>query len=339
MVLVTGASGFLGQHLVAFLSRRGKAVRALYNGTAPDEVLKKLSGVEWQKCDLLDVYAVEEAMRGIEEVYHCAAIVSFHPSEKVKMVHFNVEGTTNIVNEALEQNIRKLVFVSSVAALGRSEAAQKEVAEEAQWDESKYNSAYGLSKHLSEMEVWRGMAEGLDAVVVNPGIILGAPFSNAINSGKDFWDTGSARLMKVVDSEFPFYTQGVNAWVDVEDVVNAMTGLMDSQVSGERFVISAGNFSYREIFTEMAKALNKKAPSIKAGTTLTELVWRWSMLRSVLFRKTVTITKETAKTSQKKVYYNNGKLVQFLPDFTYTPIKETIDKMAHRYGIDKAGRN
>jgi nucleoside-diphosphate-sugar epimerase len=189
------------------------------------------------------------------------------------------------------------------------------------------------------MEVWRGMAEGLDAVVVNPGIILGAPFSNAINSGKDFWDTGSARLMKVVDSEFPFYTQGVNAWVDVEDVVNAMTGLMDSQVSGERFVISAGNFSYREIFTEMAKALNKKAPSIKAGTTLTELVWRWSMLRSVLFRKTVTITKETAKTSQKKVYYNNGKLVQFLPDFTYTPIKETIDKMAHRYGIDKAGRN
>jgi hypothetical protein len=104
-------------------------------------------------------------------------------------------------------------------------------------------------------------------------------------------------------------------------------------------VISAGNFSYREIFTEMAKALNKKAPSIKAGTTLTELVWRWSMLRSVLFRKTVTITKETAKTSQKKVYYNNGKLVQFLPDFTYTPIKETIDKMAHIYSINRAGRN
>lgn len=339
MVLVTGASGFLGQHLVAFLSRQGKPVRALYQSTRPGKALTQLNGVNWEKCDLLDVHAVEEAMQGVDEIYHCAAIVSFHPSLKAQMFHFNLEGTTNIVNEALEQNIRKLVFVSSVAALGKSEKDDGEVTEEAQWDESKYSSAYGLSKHLSEMEVWRGMAEGLEAVVVNPGIILGAPFASGNNSGKDFWDAGSARLMKVVDSEFPFYTQGINGWVDVEDVVKAMVDLMDSKVSGERFVLSAGNFSYRQIFTEMAQALNKKAPSIKAGTTLTELVWRWSMLRSALFRKTVTITKETAKSSQKKVYYNNKKLLQFLPDFRYTPIKETITKMADEYTIDKAARN
>jgi nucleoside-diphosphate-sugar epimerase len=339
MVLVTGASGFLGQHLVAFLSRQGKTVRALYQSTVPGQSLKQLNGVSWEKCDLLDVYAVELAMQGVEQVYHCAAIVSFHPSLRERMVHFNIEGTTNIVNEALEQNIRKLVFVSSVAALGRSETEEREVTEEEQWEESRYNSAYGLSKHISEMEVWRGMAEGLEAVVVNPGIILGAPFAKGNSSGKDFWDEGSARLMKVVDSEFPFYTQGINAWVDVEDVVKAMVGLMDSSVSGERFVLSAGNFSYKDIFTEMAAALNKKPPSVKAGRTLTELVWRWSMLRSAVFRKTVTVTKETAQTSQRKVYYNNKKLLQFLPEFRYTSIRETIVKMAREYHADKVVKN
>ena len=163
------------------------------------------------QCDLLDIYEVEEAMQGITDVYHCAAIVSFQPADKEKMLHFNVESTANIVNEALEQDIRKLVFVSSVAALGRSEVT-KEITEEEQWEESKYNSRYGLSKHMAEMEVWRGIGEGLNAVIVNPGIIL----------GEGNWDEGSARLMKVVYKEFPFYTQGINGWVDVKDVVKAM---------------------------------------------------------------------------------------------------------------------
>ncbi|HRO41609.1 MAG TPA: NAD-dependent epimerase/dehydratase family protein [Flavipsychrobacter sp.] len=321
MILVTGASGFLGQHLVELLSRQGKKVRALYNRNQPSESLQQLPHISWQQCDLLDVYDVEEAMQGIAKVYHCAAVVSFHPREKEKMLHFNLESTANIVNEALLQNIQKLVFVSSIAALGRSEEGNKEITEEEQWEESKYNSRYGLSKHLAELEIWRAAGEGLNVVIVNPGIIL----------GEGNWNEGSARLMKVVNNEFPFYTEGINAWVDVKDVVNIMTLLMESNIQNERFILSAGNFSYKEVFTEMANALGKKPPHIKAGKLLTSLVWRWSMIKSNLFGETATITKETASTAQKKAFYNNGKLSEFLPHFQYASLQTTIRRMAKRF--------
>jgi dihydroflavonol-4-reductase len=327
LVLVTGASGFVGGHLVKYLSGKGKQVRALYNSTNPKQSLRELPGVEWVQCDLLDVYQVEEVMQGIKDLYHCAAVVSFHPDEKEKMLHFNVESTTNVVNEALVQGVRKIVFVSSVAALGRSEA-KKEITEEEQWEESRYGSQYGMSKHLAELEVWRGMGEGLEGVIVNPGIIL----------GEGNWDEGSARLMKVVDKEFPFYTKGVNAWVDVMDVVKAMVQLMESDVNGERFILSAGNYSYKEIFTMMAANLDKKPPHIKAGTILTALVWRWSILKSKVFGETATITKETARTSQQQYLYNQEKLLKFLPDFRYTDMEATIIRMAKAFKAEREKR-
>lgn len=323
LVLVTGASGFLGRHLVGYLSEKGKRIRALYHKNPPGKDALNLPGVSWMQCNLLDIAAVEEALEGVQEVYHCAAIVSFHPSQKEKLVQFNVESTANVINEALEKNIRKLVFISSVAALGRSED-RKEVTEGAVWEESKYNSRYGLSKYFSEMEVWRGAAEGLNMVILNPGIILGEP----LTGGKDGWDDGSARLMKVVHQEFPFYSQGINAWVDVKDVACAAVRLMESDISSERFILSAGNFSYREIFSEMAHALQKKPPFIKAGKVLTGLVWRWSLIRSFIFKRNATITRETATTAQKKVFYNSDKLKFFLKDFEYTDLKTTISRMA-----------
>jgi nucleoside-diphosphate-sugar epimerase len=326
-VLVTGASGFLGRHLVQFLSRQGHVVRALYNQTPPSKDLLALPGLTWMQCDLLDIFDVEEAMKGITHIYHCAAIVSFHPAEKQKMLHFNVESTVNVVNEALLHNVRKLLFVSSIAALGRSETS-KEISEEEQWEESRYNSRYGLSKHLAELEVWRGAGEGLKAVIINPGIILGA----------GNWDEGSARLIKIVDKEFPFYTRGVNAWVDVRDVVQVMTRLMDSEIKDERIIVSAGNYSYKEIFTRMALALGRKPPHIKAGPLLTGLVWRWSLFRSRLFGETATITRETANTSQKQSFYKNTKLLDLLPQFNYRNMEDTIAHMALMYQNDKEGR-
>lgn len=320
LILVTGASGFLGRHLVRYLSKQGKTVRALYNSTHPDEEMCALPGVTWQQCDLLDIFAVEEVMKDVSQLYHCAAIVSFHPAHKERMIHFNVEGTTNIVNEAILQGVGKLLYVSSVAALGRSEG-KKEITEEEQWEESKYNSTYGLSKHLGEMEVWRASGEGIKGVVVNPGIIL----------GEGNWDEGSSRLMKVVHREFPFYTSGINAWVDVQDVVRAMVELMDSEVEGERFILSAGNFSYKQIFTQMAKALGKRPPSVKAGGFLTALVWRWSLLKATIFGETATITRETARSSQKQSFYRTDKLFKFLPGFRYTEVSITIGRMAKAY--------
>lgn len=280
-----------------------------------------LPNVSWERYDLLDIYDVESAMQGVSDIYHCAAIVSFHPKDKAQMLHFNVEATANIVNQAIEQGVRKLAYISSIASLGRSEG-KKEITEEEQWEESKYNSVYSYSKHSAELEVWRGHAEGVETVIVNPGVILGESHK---------WDDGSARLMKVAYKEFPFYTEGINGWVDVQDVADIAYQLMQSDVSGERFILCEGNHSYKEVFTLMANALGKKPPHIKAASWMTELVWRWEMLKHRITGKDITITKETARTAQKQNFYNNSKLFDYLPQFSYTPLADTIQRMANSF--------
>ncbi len=318
--LITGASGFLGQHLVRHLSAQGQIVRALYNSHPPSDELKQLPGVSWVQCDLLDVFAAEEAMRGITNVYHCAAIVSFDPSQRAKMLHFNPESTANLVNQAVAQGIEKLVHVSSIAALGRNGDAKKEIDEEREWEDSKYNSAYALSKFLAEMEVWRGIGEGLNAAIVNPGIILGA------TTGHDL----SAGLMKMVNREFPFYSKGVTSWVDANDVVKAMVMLMNSETEAERYIVSSGNFSYKEIFAEMAKALGKKQPRFAANSLMTGIGWRVSaLLRSIGINSL--ITRETASNANALSYYNNQKLFSVFPEFSYTPLPQTIAVMARSF--------
>ena len=320
MVLVTGASGFLGQHLVRQLAAQNVPIRALYHNSKPNEALRQLPNVTWVQCDLLDVLAVAEVFKGIEEVYHCAAKVSFETADKYLIQKVNADSTANVVNAALDAPIRKLLFVSSIATLGRGNL-EKPLTENDFWEESKNNTAYARSKYLSEMEVWRAMAEGLNAVIVNPAVILGA----------GNWEQGSARLMKVVDNEFPFYTEGVNGWVDVKDVVKAMIVLMKSDICEERFILCEGNHSYKEIFTLMANALGKKPPHIKAPKWATGLLWRWNALRKFFTGKSATVTKETTRTAQVKCYYNNEKLLKALPEFSYTPISETIRGMAKMY--------
>lgn len=325
MILVTGASGFLGQHLITSLTSKGKKVRALYYNHPPKDHLLHLPNVTWMQCNLLDIFEVEDAMNDIEEVYHCAAIVSFETADKDYILHFNVEATANIVNEALERNIRKMVHVSSIASLGRSEG-EKPITEAEEWEESKYNSLYSQSKYLAETEVWRGIGEGLNAVIINPAIIL----------GEGNWNEGSARLMKVVHGEFPFYTKGVNGWVDVTDVVKAMIMLMESEINNERFIVSAGNYTYQDIFTKMARALGKKPPQIPAGKLLSGLVWRWNAVKKLLWGAKSSVTKETSVTAQKRSYYNNEKLLKSLPGFYYQPIDYTINRMAERFLKDYA---
>lgn len=329
MILVTGASGFIGQHLVRYLSSKGESVRALFNRNPPSQELKDLPNVDWYKYDLLDIYDVAEAMYEVEEVYHCAARVSFDPAHREEMMHFNVESTANIVNQALEQGIRKLIYVSSIASLGRATEEGIEITEDVEWEESKHNSIYSQSKYLAEMEVWRAIAEGLNAAIVNPAPVL----------GEGNWEEGSARLMKVVYSEFPFYTEGLTAWVDVHDVVLAMCSLMKSEVSAERFILSTGNYSYKEVFSLMAKSLGRKPPHIRASPFMSGLVWRYNALKNALTGKTVTVTKETAATAQRKNYYSNAKFLQFFPGFAYTPLSQTIERMAAAFLKDLPKRD
>jgi nucleoside-diphosphate-sugar epimerase len=204
--------------------------------------------------------------------------------------------------------------------LGRSGAIQKEITEDEEWGESGYNSAYGISKYMAETEVWRGIGEGLNAVIMNPGIIL----------GEGDFNEGSAELMKVAFSEFPFYTKGCNGWADVKDVANLLQALMDSDLEAERYIVSSGNYTYQQIFTLMAQALGKKPPHIYANSFITSLIWRWGKLQS-LFGKRPLITKETATNAHSISQYSNKKLLAALPSFTYTSIEETIQRMAKAY--------
>lgn len=322
MILVTGGSGFLGQHLVRHLSAQGQHIRALYNSHAPKE---KLPNVEWMRCDLLDIFEVEEALADVTHIYHCAAMVTFDPRRRNEMLHFNPESTANIVNQALVQGIEKMVYVSSVAALGRNGENTKEITEEEEWGESKYNSAYGLSKYLAETEVWRGIGEGLNAVIINPGIILGA----------GDWSTGSAQLIKLAEREFPFYTSGINGWVEVADVVKIMVMLMDADIESERFIVSAGNYSFREVFDMMAKELGKKPPRYRANGLMTGIIWRLTTLQNRLFGTKMLITRETANNAQGHSVYNNQKLLKVFPSFAYTPLGESINSMARSFLASK----
>ncbi len=321
MILITGASGFLGQHLVKHIAADGKPARALYYAHAPAADIANQPGIEWMKADLLDVYDVEAAMQGVTEIYHCAAIVSFDPGRRNEMLHFNPESTANIVNQALIQDVRKMVYISSIAALGRTGENTKTISEDAEWGESRYNSAYGISKYIAEMEVWRGIGEGLNAVIVNPGIILGA------SNGRDL----SSRLMHMAYREFPFYSNGVTSWVYAGDVVKIITRLMESDISGERFIVSEGNTSYKDIFTMMAAALNKKAPRYYAGSFLTELAWRASTLAGWLTGKQSLITRETVNNANSICLYENNKLLNALQGFSYTPVKDAVNVMAQSF--------
>jgi nucleoside-diphosphate-sugar epimerase len=226
-----------------------------------------------------------------------------------------VEGTINVVNACIEVGVKKLLHVSSVAALGRIRNGQT-VTEKMNWTPETSNSIYGKSKYLGELEVWRGLAEGLPTIIVNPSIILGA----------DNWETGSTALFKTVYNEFKWYTEGVSGFVDVKDVAQAMILLMNSDISGQRFILNSECLSYKELFSSIAEGFGKKPPQKKVTPFLAEIVWRMEALKSLFSGKKHLLTKETARTAQTKIYYDNSKILTALPGFAFTKIADTIER-------------
>jgi dihydroflavonol-4-reductase len=311
MILVTGGAGLLGTELITQLLAQGKQVRAIYNKTPLPEFNNEQT--EQLQCNILDVIGLEEAMKDVEQVYHCAAIVSFNPKRKQEMYKINIEGTANVVNAALDAGIKKMVYISSVAALGRIRENET-VNETMNWTEQTSNSAYGQSKYMAEMQVWRGIGEGLNALIVNPVIIL----------GPGDWNSGSSKIFKSIYDEFPWYANGSSGFVDVRDVAKAMIELMNSDVTAERFIISAENRSYADVFNMIANAFGKKRPYRQVTPTLAKIVWRLEAIKSFFTGKDPLITKETAATALAQVKFDNSKLKRFLPGFTYHSIEDTI---------------
>jgi dihydroflavonol-4-reductase len=311
MILVTGGAGLVGKELIIQLLQSGKQVRAIYNKTILADFQNE--NLQQMQCDILDVIGLEEAMKDVEQVYHCAAIITFNPRRKQEMFKINIEGTANVVNAALDAGIKKMVYVSSVAALGRIRE-DGPINETMNWTEETSNSAYGQSKYLAEMQVWRGIGEGLEAVIVNPVIVLGA----------GDWNAGSSQIFKNVYTEFPWYTNGSTGFVDVRDVAKAMIELMNSDVVAERFILSAENRTYADVFNLIAKAFGKKPPHKQVTSVIAKIVWRLERIRSLFTGKEPLITKETTATALAKANFDNSKLKKFLPHFEYRKIEDTI---------------
>jgi dihydroflavonol-4-reductase len=326
-ILITGGTGFLGSYIIKELVQKGYSVRAIRRGNNPDKHREPswidrsiLDKVEWVEGDILDVISLEEAMEGVDTVIHAAAIVSFIKKDRKQMYQVNVSGTANVVNMALEKNVRRLVHISSVAALGRT-ATGGHVNEEKKWEESKVNTHYARSKYKAELEVWRGMAEGLEAVILNPSTIL----------GYGDWHAGSCAIFRSVYDEFKWYTTGINGFVDVEDVAKVTVLMMESGITEQRYTVNGDNWQFRKLMDTMAENFGTRKPYRKATPFLLSLAWRLEKFKSLFSGKRPTLTKESAKVAHSKTLFDNDKILKALPGFSFTPLEESIAKACKKY--------
>ena len=331
MDFITGATGLLGSQVLIDLLKQGRNVRVLLRSSSSRELilyrLKQfnieeryaLSLIEWIEGDLCDVALLYDATIGIECIFHCAGYVSFAPKDTPVMKEVNYIGTKHLVNAALENGVKKFGYISSIATLGRVDEGGV-VTEETKWEPENKNSEYAKSKYKGELEVWRGIAEGLDAIIVNPSIIL----------GEGNWDKGSSALFNTVYKGNKFYTLGINGFVDVQDVSNAFVKLMESEIKNERFVISGANVCYMDLFDMMAASMNVKAPSKLATPLMSGIAWRIFAALSFFTRKTPLITRATARTANSKYLYSSAKLENAI-DFKFTPIEDTIKRVGEAY--------
>ena len=322
MVLVTGGTGFLGAYIISELIGNGYAVRAIHrNGPIPfflpDDIREK---VEWVYCDIRDPLGLEDAMAGVDAVIHAAAKVSFVKKDRRELFSVNIDGTAHVVNAALACHVPRFVHVSSVSALGRTKSGE-EVTEEKSWEDTKYNTNYAISKFYGEMEVWRGIGEGLRGVIVNPSTIL----------GYGDWNHGSCGLFRNAWREFPWYTGGINGFVDVTDTAKAIVRLLATNISGQRFILNGDNWSFRHLFTTIAGEFGKRPPSREATPFLAGIAWRVEKVKSLLNGKPSLLTKESARVAASRTFFDNSKILRQLPDFRFTPLEETIRAACQAY--------
>lgn len=308
MVLVSGGTGLVGAHLLLHLIENGDTVRAIYRNITSIQKTKALflrykkeslfEKIEWIQADITDVPSLEMAFENVKYVYHCAALISFDPKDEDLLRKINIEGTANIVNFCVAKTVKKLCYISSIAALGDLKENEKIITEEAEWNPEKQHSDYAISKYGAEMEIWRGQQEGLDTVIVNPGIII----------GPGFLEQGSGILFKKVANGLPFYTKGVTGFIAVPDVVQITIQLMKNEYSNERFNLIAENLIFRDLLNAIADSLNVKRPYIHANPLLMNLSYKIDWFVSNVFGRKRKLDRATARASYSKNWYSNEKI-------------------------------
>ncbi|MEO6282624.1 MAG: NAD-dependent epimerase/dehydratase family protein [Dyadobacter sp.] len=323
-VLITGATGLVGSAVAKKFISENHEVFTLFRTGSDRSLLNGITDrVQWVEGDILDLSLLEKAIDGMDVVIHTAAVVSFVPRDRKMMYKVNVEGTANVVNVCLKHKTVKLCHVSSIAAIGRPDSrkvlpGQDTVLDESQrWEDSPENSEYAKTKHLAELEVWRGVAEGLNAVIVNPTLIL----------GEGDWTKSSTQIFHYVYREKPFYTEGLANYVDVLDVAEIVSRLVHSDISGERYLLNAGSISYHNLFNAIADAMHKKRPHFKVKPWVAGIIWRVEAVRTFLLGTKPLITRETAQSAARRIRYDNAKIKNAL-GFNFQPVEKTVTRVS-----------
>ncbi len=330
MVLVTGGTGLIGSHLLLHLLENGESVRAIYRSEEHLHKTKSLfdyyskselfSKIDWVQADILDIPSLEIAFQNIDSVYHCAGFISFDPKDENLLRKINIEGTANIVNFCIDKKVKKLCHVSSIAALGdltkfkNNNSTPIYIKEETEWNPEKLHSDYALSKYGAEMEVWRGQQEGVNVVIVNPGVVF----------GPRFWSQGSGAFFTTVKSGIPFYTNGSTGYVAVTDVVKIMHQLMVSDCSNERFIVVSENISYKNMVDMIAQKIKAPKPKMEAKAWLLALAWRLDGAFSSLFQTKRKITRQGSHSLLNADLISNEKIKSQL-NYSFEGISNYLD--------------
>lgn len=330
MILVTGGTGLVGSHLLFHLAEHNLPIRAIHRpGSRLEQVEKVFSyyseqagtlfrQIEWVEADITDIPALEMAFDGIDQVYHSAAMISFDPKDYDTLMKVNGEGTANIVNLCISNKVKKLCYVSSTATIGQSNDG--EMANEESVFSEQHANVYALSKYAAEMEVWRGSQEGLQVVLINPGIIV----------GPGFWKGGSGTLFTTAKKGYLYYPPGGTGFVSVNDVIRMMVGLMESKIGGERFLCVSENLSYREVLGLLAKNFGTKAPFKVLQFWKLEAFRLYDWIRHLVSNRSRRLTKNTIWSLRHREYYSVGKIGQHM-NFKFEPIYKSIEYSCARF--------
>ncbi len=321
--LVTGATGLIGSAIVRMLVARGEDVRILRREQSPLGLLgENTERVEHVVGDVTDHFTLEEAVEGVDHVYHVAALIGTK-RDFDRMLRINVGGTAAIVDAALESGVRRLVHTSSIAALGRSEHPSGVIDETAVWQESRANSAYAVSKHLSDLEVYRGIAEGLDAVMVNPSLVFGV--------GRAGQNT---RLVidRIRSRAIPGIPVGGNNVVDVLDVADGHLRAMERGRTGERYILGSENLMWKEIMETIADVFGVAPPRFRLHPSIATTVAAIVETLAFVFRFRPLITFENVRQAARVYRYSNEKAVREL-GCTFRPFRETVERIAAALGV------
>lgn len=330
MVLVTGGTGLVGAHLLLYLLRRKVTVRAIHRKESDLSRVEKVFNyytknaselferIDWVKADLNNIPALESAFEGVSHVYHAAAFISFDPNDYESLMKTNAEGTANIVNLCIENQVKKMCYVSTIGTIGKS-LTDALATEENEWNVQEAN-VYALSKYDAEMEVWRGSQEGMSVVMVNPGVIV----------GPGFWNTGSGALFTTANKGYKFYPPGSTGFISVHDVVKIMVALMDSKIENERFIAVAENKTFQAILAQLTTVLGKPVPNKKLKFWQLEVGRLVDSIVNVFTKQGRKITKDTVRSMRHPQNYSNNKIKEAL-GFQFEPLSEIIEFSCKRF--------